>query len=143
MRKPLYVVAGLLTVVGIILVMLQTLDQDGWSKDKTFDDGQMAILVQFKVNPNPTTPGSLTVMARVKNTVGYSLPVDYAHFTVSMNGERVIEALEGDRIGEFSSVGTGFYQATLELESSGDYEVEFLVMHGQSRFATNWPLTVN
>ena len=142
MRKLLFAGAGLLLVVGLVIVSLQLLGSKGWSKDIVFDDGRMEMRVQFKAEPDPPTTGSLALMARVKNNAGYPMRVDHVHFNISRNGESVSETLEGDPVGSFSANGKGFYTATAELQSAGSYQVDLLVMHQQSSFNSSWPLEV-
>ena len=142
MRKLLVAGAGLLIVVGLVIASLQLLTPKGWSKDVVFDDGRMEMLVQFKVEPDPPTAGSLALMVRVKNIAGYPMRVDHVHFTVSRNGQSASETLEGDRVGDFSASGKGYYTAAAELQSPGSYQVDLLVMHQQSRFNSIWPLEV-
>jgi len=107
-----------------------------------FDDGQMAMRVQFKVEPNPPTVGRLTLMARVKNNVGYPMPVGHVYFAISKDGQSVLETLEGDPVGNFQASGNGYYTVTAELQSPGSYQVNLQVEHQQSRFDSNWPLEV-
>ena len=142
MRKLLFAGAGVVLVVGLVIISFQLLASNGWSKDIVFDDGRMAIRVQFKVEPDPPTTRSLALMARVKNAAGYPMPVEHVHFTASRNGQNVSETLEGDPIGTFSATGNGFYGATMELPSPGSYQVDLLIMHQQASFNLSWPLVV-
>ena len=142
MRKLLIIGVGLVLVGGLVTVSMQLLTSSGWSKDVVFDDGRMKMRVQFKVEPDPPTTGSLALMARVKNNAGYPMRVDHVHFTVSGNGQSVSETLEGDPIGTFSATGNGLCEATAELQTPGSYQVELLVIHQQSKFSSNWPLEV-
>ena len=142
MRTLLFACCGLLLVVGLVIVSLQLLGSEGWSKDIVFDDGRMEMRVQFKADPDPLTTGSLALMARVKNNAGYPMRVDHVHFDISRNGQSISETLEGDPVGNFSASGNGFYTATAELQSPGSYQVNLLVKHQQSSFNSNWPLAV-
>lgn len=142
MRKFLFVGAGLLLVVVLVIVSLQLLTSSGWSKDLVFDDGRMEMRVQFKAEADSPNAGSLVLMARVKNIAGFPMRVDHVHFNISRNGQSVSETLEGDPVGNFSASGNGFYTATAEVQSRGSYQVDLLVAHQQSSFNSNWPLEV-
>lgn len=136
----LFVGAGLVLVVGLVITVVRLLSTEGWSKDVVFDDGQMGMRMQFKVEPDPSRSGAITLMARVKELVGYPMRIDHVHFAISQNGQNVRETMEGDPFGNFIPAGDGYYATSTELPSPEDYQVDLLVQHNQSSFKSTWPL---
>lgn len=134
--------AGTLLVIGLVVASLQLLTSKGWSRDIAFDDGRMAMRVQYKVEPHPPTVGPVDLLVKVKNVAGYVMLVDHVHVTV--NSEKVADGIEAERVGDFgiTSGKESFYRTRVDLSSPGSYQVVVLVQHDESRFETTWPLEV-
>lgn len=133
-------VVALLIVLAVASIPL--LSPNGWSKDMVFDDGRMAMRVQFKTEPDVPVLGTQVLFAKVKGVTGFTMLVDHVHFTVTKDGETLVEALEAEPVGEFATAGVGFYRASVQLPSAGSYSVDLSVQHNQSQFNTTWSLEV-
>jgi|GEM_PF-6295128 hypothetical protein len=129
-------------VVGLAIASLQVLTPKGWSKDIRFDDGRMAMRVQFKSEPSTLDAGTQTLSAKVKDIAGFPMQVGHVHFTVTKDGQTLVEGLEGEPVGKFGAVGQGFYRASAQLPSPGSYTVDLAVQHNQSRFDSSWSFEV-
>lgn len=142
----------LLFVVGVVIASFKLLPSTkGWSKDvavtnemskEIFSRTPMAMLIQFKTDPAPPMAGPITLMANVKDRVGFTAAVNEVLFTYSQASQGFTQTKEGVPIGEFGTRGNGFYTARVELPFPGDWQVQIQVNHIGSKFNATFPLTV-
>lgn len=134
--------AAVLLVVVVGVASLQLLTPKGWSRDVVFDDGQMKMRVQHKLELDPTTAGKVNLMVKVKDAGGYLMRVDHVHFTVTEGGEKVVDGLEGEPTGTFKIGSDSFYLISLEVVLVKAYQVAVEIAHQQSSFNLTFPFKV-
>ena len=140
--KLLIIAASLVILAAFVIASWQFLIPEGWSQDTIFDDGNMNMRVQFKVEPNEPTVGSLVLMAKVKDVSGFPMRVDHVHFALSKSGQLIDQEIEAEPVGGFKAAGNGMYTANVYIESPGVYEANLQVAHGTSSFKASWLIEV-
>ena len=116
----------------------------GWSKDvaATNEMSNMKMLIQLKADPTPPVAGAVTLMARVKDEIGYTARVNQVLFTYSQASQGFTRTKEGMPVGKFGTQGEGIYTASAELPFPGDWQIEIAVNHGGSKFVATFPFEV-
>lgn len=141
--RPLLVIVGVIGIVVLATLGVQSwlLVSEDWAQDVVVSPTGQRLTLQFRYEPSEE-PGHQVLMARVRDQGGWLMPVESIQFSVRADGQTIVEPLEAEGVGVFSSTGEGRYVATVLLEAAGEYEVVLDIRHQQSRFTKSWPMDI-